>query len=28
MAGGGKMECCAMHGKGKGAEHSGHNAKH
>ena len=27
MAGGGKMECCAKHGKDHG-EHSGHDAGH
>ena len=28
MAGGGKMECCAKHGKGHGSEHSDHDASH
>ena len=28
MAGGAKMECCAKHGEGHGAEHSGHSTKH
>ena len=26
MAGSGKMECCAMHGEGHGADHSRHSA--
>lgn len=28
VAGGAKMSCCAMHGKGHDAEHSGQSAKH
>jgi hypothetical protein len=27
MAGGGKMDCCAKHGEGHGADHSSHSAK-
>lgn len=28
MVGGGKMECCAKHGKNQSSEHSGHDASH